>query len=210
MLQPVTTQDLADSRLLVEHSELSLTNLQKFDQIKRQTFMDDLTGLYNARYLKFALTNAILRCKDPKQSFSVLFLDVDHFKSVNDKYGHLVGSEFLIAIGKTIKNSVRNIDPVFRYGGDEFVVILLDTPLDGAAEIAERLRRQIERRLFVIQKQRLQTTVSIGIAAYPEHASEKETLLRMADEAMYSAKRQTRNAVHLAVGGDAPAKRQVG
>jgi diguanylate cyclase (GGDEF)-like protein len=122
----------------------------------------------------------------------------------------LIGSEFLIAIGKTIKNSVRNIDPVFRYGGDEFVVILQDTPLEGATEIAERLRKHIERRLFIIKGQKLQTTVSIGVAVYPEHANEREALLRLADEAMYQAKRRTRNAVSLAFGAEPLPKRQAG
>jgi len=195
----VTKQKLESANRILEHAKLCLLNIQKYEEVKHQTFVDDLTGLYNSRYLKYALTNSILRCKDPKQSFSVLFIDVDHFKRINDEHSHLVGSEFLVTIGKTIKNAVRRIDPVFRYGGDEFVVVLNDTGLEGAREIAERIRKNIERRIFVIKEKRIQTTVSIGLATYPEHASERETLLRMADEAMYSAKRETRNAVHLAV-----------
>lgn len=201
-------------RTLLEHSELALLNIQKFEEIKQQTFVDDLTGLYNSRYLKFAIVNAIQRCKSPTDSFSVLFIDVDHFKSINDGNGHVVGSEFLVAIGKTIRNAVRNIDPVFRYGGDEFVVILHGTPTAGAREIAERIRKHIERRVFVVKGVKLQTTVSIGIACYPEHAKEHEAILRMADQAMYSAKKNTRNAVSLAVGLDAvpevPRKKAVG
>lgn len=196
----LSPEAVGDAVLLLEHCELSLLNLQKLHQIRHQTFVDDLTGLYNSRYLKFALTNAMLKCKKPEQAFSVLFIDVDHFKGVNDRYGHLIGSEFLVAIGKTIKNAVRNIDPVFRYGGDEFVVILQQTPLDGAQEIGERIRKNIERRVFLIKGERLHTTVSIGVATYPEHASEKETLLKLADEAMYAAKKESRNAVHLAYG----------
>lgn len=191
---------LADAGVLVQHAEISLSNLEKFDRIKQQTFVDDLTGLYNSRYLKFAISNAMLKCKQPGQVFSVLFIDVDHFKQVNDGRGHLVGSEFLIAIGKTIKNAVRNIDPVFRYGGDEFVVVLQETDLAGAQEIGERIRKNIERRVYVIEGQRLQTTVSIGVATYPTHAVDRDTLLRLADEAMYSAKKDSRNAVHLAYG----------
>lgn len=191
---------LLDAQALVEHAEISLVNLKKLEQIKRETFVDDLTGLYNSRYLKFAISNAMAKCKQPNQSFSVLFIDVDHFKSVNDRYGHLIGSEFLVAIGKTIKNAVRNIDPVFRYGGDEFVVILQETGLEGAGEIGERIRKNIERRVFLIKNQRLQSTVSIGVATYPQHAIERETLLKLADEAMYAAKKESRNAVHLAYG----------
>lgn len=194
----ISSQGLRRAALVVEHSELSLVHLNKLEEIKHQTFVDDLTGLYNSRYLKFALTHSIARCKDPGQRFSVLFIDVDHFKNINDRYSHLVGSEFLVAIGRTIKHAVRRIDPVFRYGGDEFVVILNGTGVEGAREIAERIRKNIERRIFVIQEKRIQTTVSIGLATYPEHTADRETLLKLADEAMYSAKRHTRNAVHLA------------
>jgi len=194
----VTAKALSSATMLLEHSELSLFNVHKLKELKKQTFIDDLTGLYNARFLKYAVTNAILNCKDPDQSFSVLFIDVDHFKKINDKYGHLVGSEFLVAIGKTIRNAVRAIDLVFRYGGDEFVVILTGTPTEGAKEIAERIRKNIEMRMFSIQTKRLRTTVSIGLATYPHHAGERETLLKMADQAMYSAKRTSRNMVYLA------------
>jgi len=197
---------LSDAGVLVQHAEISLANLEKYDRIKQQTFVDDLTGLYNSRYLKFAISNAMLKCKQPGQVFSVLFIDVDHFKQVNDGRGHLVGSEFLIAIGKTVKNAVRNIDPVFRYGGDEFVVVLQETDIEGAHEIGERIRKNIERRVYVIEGQRLQTTVSIGVATYPTHAVDRDTLLRLADEAMYAAKKESRNAVHLAYGLDTPAK----
>jgi two-component system cell cycle response regulator len=200
--EAVGSRTLSSAQLLLEHSELSLLNIQKFDEVKQQTFVDDLTGLYNSRYLKYALTNSVLRCKEPNQRFSVLFIDVDHFKTINDRYSHLVGSEFLVTIGKTIKNAVRRIDPVFRYGGDEFVVILNDTGVEGAKEIGERVRKNIERRIFVIKEHRIQTTVSIGIATYREHANDRDTLLRLADEAMYAAKRETRNAVHLAFGID--------
>jgi|GEM_PF-1330317 len=190
----------SDLRILVEHSELCLLNIQRFEEIKQQTFLDDLTGLYNARYLKYALNNSIQKCKTSEDSFAVMFIDVDHFKKVNDGNGHLVGSDFLVAIGRTIRNAVRGIDPVFRYGGDEFVVILNDSTTDGAIEIAERIRRNVERRVFLIHGRRLNTTVSIGIASYPQHAQDCETLLKLADEAMYHAKKESRNAVHLAYG----------
>lgn len=197
---------LSMAKLIQEHGDLCLLNLQKFEELKQQTFVDDLTGLYNSRFLKFAITNAIMKCRDPSQSFSILFIDVDHFKQVNDKHGHVIGSEFLVAIGKTIKNAVRGIDPAFRYGGDEFVVILHNSDTEGARVIAERIRKNIERRVFIIQDQKLSTTVSIGLATYPIHAAERETLLQLADEAMYSAKKSTRNAVHLALGLERPAK----
>jgi len=196
---PLTTKILNNCKLLLEHADLCLLNLQKMEDLKQQTFIDDLTGLYNSRFLKYAVTVAIQKCRDPSSRFSVLFIDVDHFKKVNDTNNHLVGSEFLIAIGRTIRNAIRGVDPVFRYGGDEFVVLLNETGTEEAKEIAERIRKNIERRIFVIQGCRLRTTVSIGVATYPIHAKERETLLKMADEAMFSVKKASRNAVHLAL-----------
>ncbi len=207
--EKLTNKQIRDAKILYDHSEICLLNLSKFEELKQQTFVDDLTGLYNSRYLKFAITNAVAKCRAPGHAFSVLFIDVDHFKSVNDHHGHLVGSEFLVAIAKTIRNTVRQIDPVFRYGGDEFVVILQGSPTQEAKEVAERIRKHVERRVFVFGKQRVQTTVSIGVATYPTHASDQETLLKLADEAMYSAKKTSRNTVHLALGVDekTPARR---
>jgi two-component system cell cycle response regulator len=190
-------EKLLKAKTLLEHSELSLLNLQKFEEIKQQTFVDELTGLYNSRYLKFSISNSINRCKGQDKSFAVLFIDVDYFKSVNTQHGHVVGSDFLVAIGKSIRNTVREIDPVFRYGGDEFIVILNDSSQEGAYLIAERIRKGIERRVFSIQGLKLQTTVSIGLAMYPEHAKNQEALLKFADLAMYSAKELSRNKVHI-------------
>ncbi len=197
--KPVSRRELEDAKRILEHGEISLNNLQRLESIKEQTFIDDLTGLYNSRYLRYALTNAIHRYEQKAQPFSILFIDVDRFKSINDTHGHLIGSQFLVAIGKTVKNSVRAIDPVFRYGGDEFVVILSGTSLEGAQVIAERMRKNIDRRVFVIDGEKLHATISIGVATYPEHTQDKEVLLRMADEAMYSAKKHSRNAVFVAL-----------
>ena len=194
----IAAEKRTDARLLLRHSEMTLFNLTKFEEIKQQTFVDELTGLYNSRYLKFAFASAVAKCNTPKECFAVLFIDVDHFKSVNDSHGHLIGSEFLIAISRTIKNAVRRIDPVFRYGGDEFVVILQNTPLGKARKIAERIRKHVEQRVFAIQQARIQTTVSIGLAVYPETASTLDSLLRLADLAMYAVKKDSRNAVKLA------------
>src|SRR5690606_4744196 len=104
------------------------------------------SGLFNARYLKFCLPRHVEKSRTSGTPFSVLFIDVDHFKSINDSHGHLVGSDFLVAIARTIKHTVRGADPVFRYGGDEFVVILESMAAEGATEIAERIRRHVERR----------------------------------------------------------------
>ncbi len=183
---------------LVQHAELTFLNLKHVEKLKRQTFIDDLTGLYNYRYLQFALEASASDWELNKHPFAVLFIDVDRFKLVNDRHGHLVGSEFLTALGKVIKNAVRTIDWVFRYGGDEFVILLRETAPFKAAQIAERLRNQIENRTFLIRNTRLKATLSIGIASYPEHTKSVQRLIELADSAMYQAKK-TRNRVCVAL-----------
>ena len=197
--EPWSKDRLDDARTLFNYSEVSLLSLKKYEEVKQQTFIDDLTGLYNSRYLKFALNSAILKHEKSFKPFSVLFIDVDHFKRINDKHGHLVGSAFLVAIGKTIRNAVRKVDPVFRYGGDEFVVLLDERTEEGAREIAERVRKNVQNRVFLVEGKRIQTTVSIGFAVYPDHTNEKDTLLELADKAMYEVKAKSRNAVHVAI-----------
>jgi len=193
----VQEEALLIAKTLLEHSELALLNVEKFEEVKQLTFVDELTGLYNSRYLRHALASAINRSKNKGTNFAVLFIDVDYFKSINTAHGHIVGSDFLIAIGRSIKNSVRETDVVFRYGGDEFVVILNEMELEGAKVIAERMRLAIERRVFSIHGMKLKTTISIGIAMYPEHAKDQDSLLKLADMAMYSAKELSRNTVHI-------------
>src|SRR5690606_33755820 len=108
-------------------------------------------------------------------------------KQVNDSHGHLVGSKFLQALGRTFRNAVRTHDRVFRYGGDEFVILLNGLSASKGFDIAERIRKNIEKRVFFIDQVRLTTTLSIGVASYPDHTREAEVLLKLADEAMYSA-----------------------
>lgn len=195
--ETLSDDSLMVGKNLVEHAELTLLNLEKFEEIKQVTFIDELTGLYNSRYLKYSLANSIQKSNQTQKPFSVLFIDVDHFKIVNTSHGHLVGSDFLVAIGKSIKNTVRDTDPVFRYGGDEFIVILPDLEEEGALLIAERIRKAIERRVFAIRSEKLKATVSIGLALYPHHAKDQDTLVKMADLAMYSAKERSRNSVFI-------------
>lgn len=188
-------ETLKEARSLVEHLDLSHANLSRHEQLRQQTFLDDLTGLFNARYLRHCLERAVTEHKERRQPFCVLFIDVDRFKSVNDTHGHIVGSQLLKALGRSLKNLVRPQDYVFRYGGDEFVVLLRESQLTRAMQIAERVRRSVERRLFLIEGLSLKATLSIGVAGYPAHAQTLDVLLKMADQAMYDAKRKSRNSV---------------
>jgi diguanylate cyclase (GGDEF)-like protein len=190
-----TQECLKEAKSLVEHLELSHANLSRLEQMRQQTFLDDLTGLYNARYLRHCLDKAVQDYREKQETFCVLFIDVDKFKAVNDEHGHLVGSGLLKALGRSLKNLVRTQDSVFRYGGDEFVVILAGTHLARGIQVAERLRKSIEKRVFQIEESSVRATLSIGVASFPDHAEKLESLLKMADQAMYDAKRKSRNAV---------------
>ncbi|MBY0371572.1 diguanylate cyclase, partial [bacterium] len=150
-IAPLKAPQRMQAQSLVRHAELTLLNLKRVEKLKHLTLVDDLTGLYNSRYFRFALESAAADYRSKRQSFALLFLDLDHFKRVNDRHGHLVGSEFLAALGKILRNAVRGADSVFRYGGDEFVILLRHTETKRAKEIGERLRTMVERRQFLIR-----------------------------------------------------------
>lgn len=169
-------------------------------ELKGLTFTDDLTGLYNQRYLELILDRELALARRNATPFSVLFLDLDHFKSVNDTHGHLVGSRLLSEVGAEIKKTLRESDITFRYGGDEFVIVLANTNIDDAMMVAERVRAQIEKKRFLARdKLDIRLTASIGVASYPDHALTKKDILRAADEALYGVKRAVRNKVIAAV-----------
>lgn len=161
-------------------------------------FLDDLTGLYNQKYMSLVLENEIHRSARLKSKFSVLFMDIDFFKSVNDSRGHWVGSRLLVELGRIIQKYTRRSDYSFRYGGDEFVVVLPETDQAGALVAAERLRSHVESTEFLIDGVQLNLTLSIGIATYPDHAKSNKEIIQMADQAMYSGKNKSRNIVFMA------------
>lgn len=165
---------------------------------KNLSYVDEVTGLHNQRYLPMVLEHEIQRAKREKTEFSLLFLDIDYFKMVNDGRGHWVGSKLLVAVGKVLKAQVRNCDYTFRYGGDEFIVVLGNAGVDGAQIVAERIRSAIEQQTFLVEGHSLNLTVSIGIASFPTHAQTVAGLIQIADQAMYYGKRKSRNVVFVA------------
>jgi diguanylate cyclase (GGDEF)-like protein len=189
---------LARIEFLIRNLEVSIENQRRYIQAKKLSYIDDLTGLYNSRYLDMALGTALGMAGNAEKGFSVLFIDIDYFKKVNDGYGHLIGSQLLIQVGSLIRKSVRAIDKVFRYGGDEFIVLLSEVSAAIAMETAERVRQEIERRTFKFQGAQLSLTVSIGVACFPEHGLDKKEIIRLADVAMYSSKKRGRNQVLMA------------
>ena len=191
--------DLGTARFITEQIHLSFENAFKYVDAQRLVFVDDLTGLFNTRYLDMSLQTELKRSRRFKSSLSLLFLDIDHFKQVNDTYGHLVGSNVLIQTSEVIKKCVREIDIVIRYGGDEFIVLLIETDQEGAYKVAERIRESMDEKVFAVKDEvEIKATCCVGIATYPDDADSRAELIHLADKAMYRGKETTRNVVYSA------------
>ena len=186
---------------LVEHGGRALDNALRFAATQEMLYLDELSGLFNYRYLKIALEREMKRADRYATKLSVLFLDLDNFKLVNDTYGHLVGSTLLRELGQLLSRSVREVDVVIRYGGDEYTIILVETGPDLAHQVAERLRRTIESHTFMARDgYQIRLTASLGLAAYPDDTTELNDLLTMADKAMYAGKSAGKNCVYRVAG----------
>jgi len=188
--------DLAAAQTIMRRANAALATAERYHHAKERAFIDDVTGVYNARYLLATADNEIQRAARYGNPLSVLFLDLDRFKSVNDVHGHLVGSDTLRALARLLSECVRQVDTLARYGGDEFTILLVDTPHEVALKVAERIRARIESHLFEAGREgSLRLTISIGVATCPVHGSAREALLDAADKAMYRAKSEGRNRV---------------
>jgi diguanylate cyclase (GGDEF)-like protein len=185
---------LERTKLVAGHAELALHNAERYHHAKERAFVDDVTDVYNARFLLQATERELQRSERYEKELSVLFLDLDRFKLVNDRYGHLAGSEVLRRLSRVLQDCIRQVDTLARYGGDEFTVLLADTGSEEAMAIAERIRRTVEETLFEGGRGTpIRLTISIGVAAYPQHATDRDSLLDTADKAMYRAKSLGRN-----------------
>jgi len=188
--------DLAAATTIARRVNAALATAEQYHSAKEKAFIDDVTGVFNARYLLATADNEIQRAARYGNPLSVLFLDLDRFKSVNDVHGHLVGSETLRVLSGLLGQCVRQVDTLARYGGDEFTILLVDTPHEVALRIAERIRERVETHLFEAgQDTPLRLSISIGVATCPLHGSTREVVLDAADKAMYRAKSEGRNRV---------------
>lgn len=174
------------------------------EQLKEQALRDPLTGLYNRRALDSLGDRELARCRRLGQPLVVMMIDVDHFKKVNDTYGHPGGDEVLKALGKLLLGNVRVTDVVCRYGGEEFFVLLPGMPCEVATDRAERWRQAFGDLVTVLGDARIQATISTGIALYPDHGDTLPALIHCADTALYQAKSEGRNRyiVHSGDRGD--------
>jgi len=197
--QSFSRKHIPTLKSLADYAAIALENARYVQRMHELTIMDDCTALFNARHLNFVLDAEIYRSARYGYEFSLIFFDLDNFKQVNDLHGHLVGSKLLWRIGDLLKSNLRLIDYAFRYGGDEFVVILPQTSKENALTVVRRLKDLLTSKVFFrAENLNIKVTASFGIATFPADGCTHREILRMADEAMYCVKKTTRDNIALA------------
>ena len=191
-----------ENKLLVQSLTKNKEELEQLNKVLRElAIRDGLTGLYNHRYFQEALDMELARSRRHKLSFSLLFIDLDNFKQYNDTHGHPEGDRLLKDMARMVCARLRSTDVVARYGGEEIIILLPETPKDNAVVCAENLRRMIASHPFPGRETQPLgiVSMSMGVAAFPEDGEDARQLIRMADDALYRAKKEGRNRVCPAV-----------
>jgi diguanylate cyclase (GGDEF)-like protein len=181
----------ANQRLLTQLTEIQ--GLQ--ESLREQAIRDSLTGLFNRRFMEVTFTQELARAEREGEAIGVILLDIDEFKIVNDTFGHAAGDATLVALAEVLVGRLRSSDTVCRYGGEEFLLVLPGSGLETSCRRAEDLRRAVEEMAVSHGENRFRITVSLGVAAFPEHGREMDVLIRHADDNLYRAKNAGRNQV---------------
>lgn len=198
-LRPFNEDDLRAAATVADFAAIAIDNARNFEKVQELTITDEHTGLFNARHFLSRLAAERARCERFARPMSLLFLDVDFFKVVNDTHGHLAGSKALELVGQRLVESLRAVDTAFRYGGDEFAVLLVETGPDGARAVGQRVVEAFRTaELDVGVGAPLKLTVSVGASSYPDDGTTDKALLHAADKAMYRAKARGRDRLECA------------
>ena len=190
------SRDLPILTVLADYAAIAVENSRYFARIQKMSITDEYTGLHNARYL-YQILDALIRRSFKKQTdFAVVFVDIDNFKDVVDRNGHLLGSQVLKEIGKTISCCLSGQDKLFKYGGDEYVIIFPDRNRREAIELAEKILQSIRSSTYLNSEPTpVKVTASFGLAMFPEDAKTRKELLLIADNSMYRIKKSTKNGI---------------
>lgn len=197
--KPITQDDVKILTLFANQAGLAIENSKFYEHTKRKAETDSLTGLYNHGRFQKKLSDEFQRAKRYKANLSLLFLDIDYFKSYNDSFGHVAGDDLLRRLSGILLKNARKLDIVARYGGEEFAIILPQTKKEQALKLAQRIRKAVEKYNFENQEQlpNGKVTVSIGVVSYSNQIQSKEDLIKKVDLALYKAKSEGRNKVVL-------------
>ena len=185
-------------RQVADQLSTSVTTARLYKKVERQATTDGLTSLFNHRTGQEKLAEQLRIAERYQRNLCVVMMDVDHFKSINDTYGHPVGDTVLKSLAHIIKRDCRDVDIPVRYGGEEFLIVLPEVNAEGAQVVAERLRKTLSREVVTHEDIQLSVTASLGVACYPDDAENQHQLLELADKALYMSKRMGRNQVHTA------------
>lgn len=194
-MENLPKEDLERLVILSMQFALETKKVLLYEMVEQMAITDSLTGLYVRRHFYERMSEEMKRSKRHKLSFALLMLDIDDFKRCNDTYGHLVGDVILKDMARVIRENVREIDVVARYGGEEIALVLPETGEENARVVAERLRARIEEHVFRAYDEKLKLTVSAGVSIYPKDSIDARNLIEKADEALYSAKKSGKNLV---------------
>ncbi|HZS25591.1 MAG TPA: diguanylate cyclase [Candidatus Angelobacter sp.] len=186
-------EDIQPLESVADICAAAIQNAHNFDRMKQLAYVDGLTGIHNRRYFEMRIVEELERAGRFQGRMSLIMLDIDHFKRMNDEFGHLLGDEMLRAVSSILKQQLRKMDMVCRYGGDEFAIVVPETTGESAMRVAEKLRRQVETHFFPGVPRPV--TISCGVADYPAHGVTRDEVVAAADAALYLAKQAGRNRV---------------
>jgi len=190
-------EDKEKFHILVQQFVLGMKRAVLYQRVQAIAITDSLTGVFSRRYCLERFHEEIQRSKKFKHSSSFMMVDIDYFKSYNDKYGHLVGDAILHQVAATIKENVRQIDLVGRYGGEEFAIVLVELGTEQSQIVAERIRKAVEGKSIKVYDEELKVTISLGASTFPKDAQEVQGIIDKADQALYRAKESGRNKIYL-------------